>query len=592
MAIILNLYGDPQCKTPAISANIGVAGITGYYADQNNWVTLSQMDYTCYRVQLSNVGGRDGVILSGGTPIFDFQIITDREIMTDPAHAITVDTVSKTNTTNIYNAVFAGIEDTSTQTVLHCNTIQFTGYESPNWFNAGLTVQEYTQQPPDATGSNRTQWTYNVKSSGVTVSAQLTAQLQQCVCAYKLNIWNTDFYAFAFGVSAAGEMQSGTQILLIPTAAFADREIKPYVGPVSRESAAGAYIGSRDKTDIKPRDISATPNPYGFNSVTGLYLVKMTQSQYTNLIYQIYNGVSGDLLNQLGQVITDLAGTDSKRPATEVQAIVNGIFCCHSVPVIGGYTPTGTVSLSRICGYTVSMFDSGDVVSTVNPLQQSDIQSGIIPRQTGCYLDFAPFTKCALTIPYFGTVAIDPSALLGNALHLYFTIDLYAGNAICTVSIIDTAAGVEWIYTTLHAKIGTELPIIGAGAVGDPIGKLANGISAFAKQGAAIGAIETAYSIFDGIQTAPYSTPITRQTAADSNAFLSPYECYLTVTTPNNFNAGDFWTLAGIPSHMSGNVGSFSGYTIFEHVDLTGVSGAIDAELVEIENTLRGGVWL
>ena len=39
-------------------------------------------------------------------------------------------------------------------------------------------------------------------------------------------------------------------------------------------------------------------------------------------------------------------------------------------------------------------------------------------------------------------------------------------------------------------------------------------------------------------------------------------------------------------------VGSFSGYTVFEHVDLSGVSGATDSELSEIENTLKGGVWL
>lgn len=587
MALLLNVYKNYEMTDIAKSYNIGIAGITGYYANQSNWIRYSyQADKGDIFFVNPSAANFAGVTLSGGGIIYDYAFNASIPYQ----DTVDTDYMSNDSQTLIHNPVLTGKSENHAYFLqMWCTqNSDSTATSHPFVVRMGY----YTQSPQ--TGQRQT-WLYNISSytfkpeRSVSIPTHSTFTL---VKIYKLTIWETDFYMIAAGINASGQSSptNNTMLFLIPTAYFEDKEVKPYVGPVSKESAANAYIGSRSKDAITPRNVTVSPNPYGFNSISGLTLAKMSNSQYTQLIFQIYNGVSGNIMNQAGQVISDLVGGGGKRPADEVQAIINGIFCCHAVPVIGGYPSTGNVQLKSICGYDVI---TQQTLATVNPLQQSQIASGVIPRQTGSFLDFAPYTKCELTIPYFGNVSIDPSAIIGNALSLDFAIDLYTGVAICTVSIIDSASGVSWIYTTIQAKIATEMPLIGAGANGYSIGRLANGVMNLAhNMGGIYGAIGAGYMIMDGLQTAPQSVPVTRGGASDSNVFLAPYECYLTITTPDNYNAGDYWELAGVPSHMSGSVGSFSGFTVFEHVDLSDVSGATDAELSEIENTLHGGVWL
>lgn len=582
MALILNLYKNGICTESGLQCGLGVAGITGTLATKSNWYAMSQ-----YGILFRpNVGTQyAGVVLSGATPIFNLASIPDLEKLSDPTKALISDKVSNSSSTYVYNAFFGGIESTSGNT-LTSSVIEFYASNSGSYPSGGIRFRQYTQTPVDADKQSRQTWNYQ-SVSGYEFGAQMQGALERCINVYKINIWDTDYYLFAIGVSAGGDLNPNLKLVLIPVSHFKDREIKPYVGPVSKESAAAAYIGQREKQSVTGRDVSVSPNPYGFNSVSGFSLAKMTDSQYTQLIYQIFNGASGDLLNQAGQVVSDLIGGGGKRPAEEVKAIVDGVFCCHAVPVLGGYAPTGNVQLKTICGYSVM---TGLTLPTVNPLQQDSIASGIIPRPSGCFLDFSPYTRVQLSIPYFGTLDIDPSAILGKSLSLDFTIDIFTGAAICAVSIIEPD-GVQWIYATMQAKIATEMPIIGAGSNGAAIKSLSNGIMSIATQGA-IGVAKAAYNTFDALQTAAQCEPVSRFSGSNSNAFISPYMAYITVTTPNNYNAGDFWELAGIPSHMSGVIGDFHGFTVFEHVDLSGVSGATETELQEIDAMLKGGVWL
>ena len=57
-------------------------------------------------------------------------------------------------------------------------------------------------------------------------------------------------------------------------------------------------------------------------------------------------------------------------------------------------------------------------------------------------------------------------------------------------------------------------------------------------------------------------------------------------------NAEDFFTLNGGALEKSGTVGEFRGYTEFSAVDVSGIAGATDAEKRQIEQILKGGVYL
>lgn len=591
MADYINLYSDYQCKTPIKQVFCGVAGLFGDYADLENSGKWSRTgagqapETICYSAlingeQAEGTGGVRNVVFSGGAEIFNVSFLSSPIY---ESHSLLTDQTTQSGGT-IKNAFFISCDNQNR--VSWCLKLSAViGYFGDAVIDPML--YKYNQSPFDGV---RQTWEYN-RDAGSQWSIETPETTQfGGIYMYSVTVGDIDYYLLLVGAGAGGTLHPthSSMMLLIPTAYFVDQIPKPYVGPVSKESAKSAFIGSRSKESVLPRDLSVSPNPYGFNR-NGVYLCKCDRDSYNRIIAQMYNGLSGNLLNLAGQVISSTIGGNARRPRDEIATMIDGVLCCQSVPVLGGYQSTGSVDLTSICGY--SMYSVGEMLlQTVDPIQHETITTGIIPRQTGNYLDFAPYTTVTLTIPILGSVAIDPSAILGHSLSLHFGIDLFSGVLSCDISIVEPD-GTSWIYTTLQGNAVTDMPIMGAGANANPLLKIANGAMGIAS-GNMSNVVGGIYSIYDGIQTANYAAPISRVSHTGANLLLSPYAIYLTVTTPNNSNAADFWSLAGIPSHMSGNVGSFTGYTVFEHVDLSGVSGATDSELSEIESTLKGGVWL
>lgn len=602
MADILNFYTDIDLKDIALSVPVGVASIVKTEDETkpdltklSNWISIGQYTYDSgyYRkiYRLSNIDAQSGITLGGTGAI---------ATVFSPENWVTGDTPKLIDGT-FRNAFFIDVHDTTNgaQTpVWRGIYLQIFGgqYKDNNdiWhFSPTIRIGNYLATPDNkiTIKADRTSYKYytgtdyefaaEASANGWTSNSQFNQ-----IAMYSCVVEETEFFMFVMGVNnGVLHPSNDVTVVLIPKTYFKYRIPKPYIGPVSKESAESAFItGSRSKESVLPRDLSVSPNPYGFNR-NGVYLCKCDRDSYNKITSKIYNGLSGNYLNALGQVVSGVIVGNSRRPRDEVQTMVNGVLCCHAVPVLGGFPSTGSVAMTSICGY--SMFAPDEMtLQTVDPIQHETITTGIIPRQTGNFLDFAPYTNVSLSIPILGTVQIDPSAILGRSLSLHFGMDVFAGVLSCDVSIIEPD-GTSWIYTTLQANCGTDMQIMGSGANGNPILKLANALTD--GQQSPLAGI---FSAYDGLQTCSYSTPINRISHTGANLLLSPYAIYLTVTTPNNSNAADFWTLAGIPSHMSGTVGDFTGRTVFEHVDLSAVSGATDSELSEIENTLRGGVWL
>lgn len=604
MANVINLYRDNQCTDQIQQIQTGQAGIVGYWATPSHWQSvytgLTEDDKQLYIYHAAINKDRDGNSVSAGC---DFGITADGggvlyNLQTTESSFDVLDTVIKSDTQTqnggtFNNGLFAGVMSYDEDTKRACY-IRFTnGYYTRSVLTQ---IGSYTQTP--WTGTRQT-WNYYTDSGYYNTQFCMTSITEigansrfGFAKVYSIPFDDLDCYAFFIGIDFDGSINDTgnyiTDIYIIPKSIFKDKVPRPYIGPVSKESAESAFIGSRSKESVLPRDLSVSPNPYGFNR-NGVYLCKCDRDSYNRIIAQMYNGLSGNLLNLAGQVISSTIGGNARRPRDEIATMIDGVLCCQSVPVLGGYPSTGSVDLTSICGY--SMYSVGEMLlQTVDPIQHETITTGIIPRQTGNFLDFAPYTTVTLTIPILGSVTIDPSTILGRSMSMHFGIDLFSGVLSCDISIIEPD-GTSWIYTTLQGNAVTDMPIMGAGANANPLLKIANGAMGIAS-GNMSNVVGGIYSIYDGIQTANYAAPISRVSHTGANLLLSPYAIYLTVTTPNNSNAADFWSLAGIPSHMSGNVGSFSGYTVFEHIDLSGVSGATDAELSEIENTLKGGVWL
>ena len=598
----INFFSDRLCKESAFQAFCGVCGFTGDLANLSNWAALTtHPEYTTYIKYIS--ASDTGYAISDTQPNSLFDLAFSTSAIYD-GHTVLHDT--QTNGGSAYdNAFYISTIHGDVPYSVYLRLYAVMGGLSGNDAIVKCQLGVYEQTPWDDT---RQTWNYSTVSRGNTAgfSAEISIETPQTsqfaqIKLYKCVIQEKEFYCLVFGVNAAGVISptNPAAFVLIPTVNFIDRIPKPYVGPVSKESAQAAFAGDRYADSVLPRDLTGQTNPYGFNN-GDVYLTEITREQYYKIVNALYNGFSGNILNKAGQVITEIASTagivdgNAHRPRDEIETMIGGIICCHAVPQMGGFASTGLVGVSSICGYHLFNTDTAPQLKCIDSFQTETIDCGIISRQTGNYLDFSPYTTCILSIPILGDIEIEPSALLGNHLSLHFNMDVFSGILSCDICITYTSgkfAGVQWIYATMQGGCSCDFPIVGAGANANPLLKIAGSIAGVATGGAS--KLPTAvYNVYDAVQSAAYSTPVKRSGNTNAGVLLSPYKIYLTVTTPNNSNAADFWNLAGIPSHMSGTVGDFSGYTVFEHVDLSGVSGATESELAEIESALYGGVWL
>lgn len=585
MAYLVNLYKNAECTESARSVIIGQAGITGYYSNQGRWTANNWWDNNTivYTVALNDPAGRDGVILSGATPIFNMLTQSDRDAILNPTtHAIVTDR-DRPNSNFVYNHFFIGKLD-QTNTQLRSATLFFTGLQYSTWTAFTITLNAYMQTPP----TNRTNWDYDTVS-GVSINSDMQdIGLYKSVSLYKINIWNKNWFLLADGVSAGGDVSANTRLMLIPESIFNDKPVHPYVGPVSKESAESAYVGNEAGTDsISSRDLSAKKNPFGFNSGGTMYLSEITPSVYHSIVSGIYDGTSGSPLNALGQVVSGIVGGNTHRPAEEIDSMIKGVLCCHIVPTITTYTTGSPVAIYTISGYQIQ--NTALAGNAVNQICTAETAAFAVKRINGSFLDFEPYTTIDLVVPFLGTVRIPASVIMDKAVKIRFAIDLLSGTL--SADIIISEIGRSWVYTTLQGNCAVDMPIMGAGANANPLLKIASAAGGIAT-GGTLGAAAGVFNIIDGAASAAFSQPVGKCNMTNIGAFLSPRDIALIIHTPSPSNAQDFGVIVGTPSNMSGKVGDFKGYTEFVDVDLNTLNGATDAEKQEIERILMGGVFL
>lgn len=605
MALILNLYQDGICKDIGLQCGIGVAGITGTLANKSAWVAMTSYGIYFKRGGIATAGG---VILSGATPIFNLASIPDLEILSDPTKALISDKVSNGSSTYIYNAYFAGIASTSG--TLTSNVIRFYGSQSQgsSYPTGGIQFRRYTQSPADAGMQQRATWNY-LDASGYDFWSQMQGALERCIMVYKLNIWETDFYLFAIGVSAGGDLNNNMTIVLIPTVHFEDKEIKPYVGPVSKDSAASSFMPTKAYNDsIAGRDLTNKRNPIGFNTGNGLRLFEMQNAQYSLLLYSIYSGSSDSLLNFAGQLIDKVAGGDGHRPAEEVQPMTQGVLCCHIVPRIVAYG-SNTDYLKSIAGYRLSLAGIPGLVCGNSIYNYSSGAVYIEPRLNS-FLDYEPYTSIICHLPFMGDISLSPSAVYGNAIQAEYELDIYTGILSCNLFII--AQDNTYIISTQQAKISTDLPVIGAAGNQNAIGTIAQATGALSRsrmqqaraqevgtqaaQAAAAAntaatAAGTAITALDAISRAGNAVPAGGSSIEGIGNYLVSRSAYLIITRPDPALPGNYAELQGAVINKEGIVSEFPGYAEFSAVDLSGID-ATESEKAEILALLRGGVFI
>ena len=224
---------------------------------------------------------------------------------------------------------------------------------------------------------------------------------------------------------------------------------------------------------------------------------------------------------------------------------------------------------------------------------------------TGGYLDYSPYTKAYLYLPFIGSQQIDIDEFMNTTIGVEYHIDILTGAMFCYVTrnnkLLLTYSGncaenVPLSANDFTSTISSMLSIatVGAGAVAT-IATAGAAAPALAGAGEAALGARTASSLIGAGATGAGAVMNSKPSVQHSGSLgggagamgcLYPYILFIAprISLPEDQNK-----YTGFPSNKIVKIGSLSGFNVIEAVNLS-VKGATDAEISEIEAVLRNGV--
>lgn len=246
------------------------------------------------------------------------------------------------------------------------------------------------------------------------------------------------------------------------------------------------------------------------------------------------------------------------------------------VPIVPEGTKTvkvGGVSTTVSMGYTNHQYypvDCGTVT---------------IPKRWGAYMDYAPYTKLNIFLPYIGFRQISADDVMGKTLHLRYMIDILSGACNAELKVNNT------VLYSWAGSCAMQIPITGndwrsaitagvsiAGSVAATV--LSGGASAPMIAGTVASATVNSLALKPEVQRSG--------SLSSASGFLAAQRPYIVRTNPRNAIPANQNKYSGYPSFVTVSLGSLTGYNEVYSVHLENIP-ATGAELDEIETILKGG---
>lgn len=326
-------------------------------------------------------------------------------------------------------------------------------------------------------------------------------------------------------------------------------------GDSSTGGGTGNFDGTGDNINI-PSVPTLSSVDTGF-----ITLFNPTMAQLKELASYMWNGTLFDL------------NTWQKLFADPMDAILGLSIVPVAIPNGGaGEVKVGNIST----GVSMTKAASQYVVVDCGTLNVNEYWGG--------YLDYEPYTKAEIYLPYCGIHQIATDDIMGKAVHVVYHVDILSGACCAYVKCDDSV-----LYSFI-GQCASSIPISGTDFT-----NVINGVIS--------AAVSVGSMVATGGTSAPLAVPSLAQTAVNSmkpsieksgamggtGGMLAVQTPYLILTRPRQAVPARQNTFTGYPSFITEKLGDLSGYTEIEEIHLENIS-ATESELSEIENLLKSGV--
>lgn len=272
--------------------------------------------------------------------------------------------------------------------------------------------------------------------------------------------------------------------------------------------------------------------------------------------------------------------------------------------------PNGGPKTVKVAGISTGV----TMTTAARQYVEVNCESITINEYWGAYLDYDPYTKAELYLPYIGTHPIAIDDIMGKTISIIYHVDILSGACVayvkCGSSVLYTFIGQcsssipinrsDWTNVingalNIATAIGTMVATGGASA---PMSSgSAAEAGAAASETAAKEAAKKAAMIKGASNIASTAVNVMKPSIEKSGAvsgtggMMAIQKPYLIITRPRQAVPSNQKHYMGYPSFITTYISALSGYTEMEYVHLEGIP-ATDTELGEIESLLKGGVYL
>ena len=267
-----------------------------------------------------------------------------------------------------------------------------------------------------------------------------------------------------------------------------------------------------------------------------------------------------------------------------VESPIDCIISLHCLPV--------TPATSGIDPIILGNFDTellGNVIS--NQYLTIDCGSLSIKEYWGSALDYAPYTKVELYMPFVGIKQLTIDDVMDNTIHIKYNIDVLTGDCVCNVmcgqSVLYKFAGNMKMDMPVTGRTNTALFAGLQGAASAFAGGMMGGAV-----GGPVGAAIGVGAVLSSAATVATSKIVTSRSGslAGSVSLLEDFRPYFIFHRPVQSLASNFKSYKGYPSNITKQLSSVKGYTEIEYINLQNIPDATSEEMDEIKTLLKNGV--
>lgn len=255
--------------------------------------------------------------------------------------------------------------------------------------------------------------------------------------------------------------------------------------------------------------------------------------------------------------------------------------------------------------YIRSGFLTSDVSSATVPDRYIEINCGsiVIPEVWNNYLDYSPYTRTYVYLPFIGIVEVDTDDIVGHAVNILYHVDTYTGACIAQITV--ARSGYSNTIYQFSGNCAVDVPLAGgsqaaikaaqinANAWG--LGSVITGLAQSLTSPSAAGQFGGIASAVTGAMQAQASVVSAKSSVQHSGAFGASFGAmgiktpYIIIRRPIQKQVNNYNEFYGFPAHKRIQIGSCSGYLRVREVHVISAT-ANDDEKRMIEQLLKTGV--